>query len=150
MSKLKDSLLLTAAEQRSFLPAFDEHILFALERRYMDFLDIRRLEMAFNPAADSYSFESNLRMIRIDEISYQGEARDGLHLLNMQNVLAALKDPSHSVVNVIRSDGLNSTLYYGLSRKIGFPTEVSTSEYARMLGQTIHGNFLVMSSPERG
>lgn len=135
-------LLLSEAEQKNTLPAFDEHLLFALERRYLDMLDLERLELAMNPAEGEFNFKSDLRLIRIDEISHEGGADSGLHLLNMQNVLSALKDDGHSAVSVVMGDGRNTSLYYGLSRRIGYPSLTSTHEYARILSQTMHGNFL--------
>jgi|GEM_PF-771673 len=139
---MSKKLLLSLKEQQNMVPAFDEHVLFALERRYLDFVDVERLELTMNPAVDAYNCPAHLRMLRIDEVSYQGEALQGLHLLNMQNILAALKDDSHSAVTVIRSDGQRTSLYYGLSKRLESQTCVSTNEYARMLGQTIQGNFL--------
>lgn len=139
---MSKKLLLSLKEHQNMVPAFDEHVLFALERRYLDFMDVDRLELTMNPAVDAYNYPAHLRMLRIDEVSYQGQALQGLHLLNMQNVLAALKDDSHSAVTVIRSDGQKTSLYYGLSKRLESQTRVSTNEYARMLGQTIQGNFL--------
>ncbi len=139
---MSKKLLLSLKEQQNMLPAFDEHVLFALERRYIDFINVEHLELTTNDAIGVYDYRTHLRMLRIDEVSYQGEALQGLHLLNMQNVLAALKDDSHSAVTVIRSDGLKTSLYYGLSKKLGSQTDINTNEYARMLGQTIQGNFL--------
>ncbi|EIC19463.1 ATP-binding protein [Thiorhodovibrio frisius] len=125
-----------------FVERFDEHLLFALERRYLDFINPERLELAMNPAADVFDYRSHLRMIRLDEVSHEGNGREGLHLLHMQNVLAAMKDDSHTLVSVIRGTDVGASLYYGLARRIGSQTTVSTNEYARMLGSTMHGNFL--------
>jgi len=138
----QNNLLLTMEEQVAMAPAFDEHLLFALERRYLDFLDVEHLELAMNPARDAYHYPSHLRMLRIDELAYQGDAQHGLHLLNMQNVLSAMKDDSHSVIAVVNSDGGKAGLYYGLSRRLGASNQVSTHEYARVLAQAIKGNFL--------
>jgi DNA helicase HerA-like ATPase len=125
-----------------FVERFDEHLLFALERRYLDFIDPERLELAMNPATDVFDYRSHLRMIRLDEVSHEGNDRQGLHLLHMQNVLAAMKDDSHTLISVIRSQGGVASLYYGLARRFGSHSAVSTHEYARMLGATMHGNFL--------
>ena len=135
-------LMLSLKEQEQVLPAFDEHLLFSLERRYLDMLDIERLELAMNPAEGEFNFKSDLRLIRIDEVSHEGPADSGLHLLNMQNVLSALKDDGHSVVSLVMGDGHSTSLYYGLSRRIGHPSLTSTHEYSRILSQTMHGNFL--------
>lgn len=125
-----------------YIDRFDEHLLFSLERRYLDFIDPERLELAMNPATDVFDYRSHLRMIRLDEVSHEGTDRQGLHLLHMQNVLAAMKDDSHTLVFLIRSDGCSTSLYYGLARRLASPSTVSTNEYAQMLGATMHGNFL--------
>jgi hypothetical protein len=119
-----------------------EHLLFSMDRRYLDFIDPERLELAMNPATDVFDYRSHLRMIRLDEVSHEGTDRQGLHLLHMQNVLAAMKDDSHTLVSLIRSDGCSTSLYYGLARRLASPSTVSTNEYAQMLGATMHGNFL--------
>jgi len=134
--------LLSIKEQQKVIPAFDEHLLFALERRYFDFLDIARLELAMNPAEEQYNYKTDLRLVKIDEISYKGGADAGLHLLNMQNVLASLKDPSHSVVNVVVGNGKNTSIYTGLSKIVGKDGTASTEQYSKILKQTMHGNFL--------
>lgn len=121
---------------------FDEHLLFSLERRYLDFINPERLELAMNPARDTFDYRSHLRMISLEEISHEGHERQGLHLLHMQNVLAAMKDDSHSLVSVVRGQRGTTSLYYGLAKRFGSQAVVSTHEYARMLGSTMHGNFL--------
>ncbi len=121
---------------------FDEHLLFALERRYLDVVDPARLELAVNPVLESFDYRSHLRMIRLDEISYEGSNRQGLHLFHIQNVLAAMKDDSHKLISVVRSDGNQAALYYGLARQFNSSAAITTHEYARMLEATMHGNFL--------
>ncbi|MDR1622303.1 MAG: DUF87 domain-containing protein [Synergistaceae bacterium] len=141
MSK-KDKLLLSEDQRQSALPAFDEVLLFSLERRYLDMVDSERLELTTNPVEADYDYQTHLRMMRIDEVSHEGESDLGLHLLNMQNVLAAMKDDSQNVVSVIHGTNEKTSLYYGLSKRIGSTSDVSTPEYAEILRQTLHGNFL--------
>lgn len=125
-----------------FIERFDEHILFSLERRYLDLVNPERLELAMNPAADVFDYRAHLRMIHLDEISHEGDDRIGLHLLHMQNVLAAMKDDSHTLVSLVRGTEQGASLYYGLSRRFGSQAAISTNEYAQMLGAALHGNFL--------
>ncbi|MDR1482546.1 MAG: DUF87 domain-containing protein [Synergistaceae bacterium] len=141
MSK-KDKLLLSDKERQSVLPAFDEVLLFSLERRYLDIVDSERLELTTNPVEDDYNYQTHLRMMRIDEVNHEGESNLGLHLLNMQNVLASMQDDSQNVVSVICGTKEKTSLYYGLSKSIGSTSDVSTPEYAEILRQTLHGNFL--------
>lgn len=136
------SLLLAQKEQAEMLPAFDEVLLFSLERRYLEIADIERLELATNTQEHEWDWRTHLRMLRVEEVSYEDTARMGLHLLNMQNVLASMKDDSHNVISVIHSTHEKTSLYYGLSRRVDRGTSVSTDEYARILRQSLHGNFL--------
>lgn len=50
------------------------------------------MELTFSPT-----------MLRVEEVSYEDESRIGLHLQNMQKVLASMKDDSHNVISVIHS-----------------------------------------------
>lgn len=139
---MNKSLLLSKKEQSQMMPAFDELLLFSLERRYLEIADIERLELATNTQEHEWDWRSHLRMLRVEEVSYEDESRIGLHLLNMQNVLASMKDDSHNVISVIHSTPEKTSLYYGLSRRVDSPTAVSTDEYAKILQQSLHGNFL--------
>jgi len=132
---MSKNLLVTEEERGVMLPAFDEDLLFSLERRYFDMLDIERLELAMNPASGDYNYRSDLRLVRIDEISHSGPADRGLHLVNMQNVLSALKDDGHSIVNAVVADGKTTRLYYGLSRRPGHKGQISTHAYSEILEQ---------------
>lgn len=137
-----NKLLLSQKEIQETVPAFDEHLLFALERRYFDFLRPDRLELCENVAESNFDYRTDLRMIRMDEISHEGEADLGLHLMHFQNVLASMKDDSHNVISVIHGDKQKTSLYYGLAKRRDRAGTLGTDQYARMLGQTIHGNFL--------
>lgn len=136
------SLRSTQKELAQMLPAFDEVLLFSLERRYLEFADLERLEMTVNRSAHEWDWRTHLRMLKVEEVTYENEARIGLHLLNMQNVLASMKDNSHNVVSVIHSSPEKTSLYYGLSKRVDSNARVSTDEYARILKQSLHGNFL--------
>ncbi|GHV37606.1 hypothetical protein FACS1894187_14780 [Synergistales bacterium] len=136
------NLFLSGKERQQMLPPFDEVLLFSLERRYLDIVNIDRLELATNPVEEAYDFHTHLRMMKIDEVSHEGEPQSGLHLLNMQNVLAAMKDDSQNVVSVVRGTKDKTSLYYGLSKRMDSASNISTHEYAEVLRQTLHGNFL--------
>lgn len=139
---MDNSLLLSQKEQAQMLPAFDEVLLFSLERRYLEFSNVERLEMTTDPLQREWDYKTHLRMMKVEEVSYEGDVCAGLHLLNMQNVLAAMKDDSQNVVSVIHSSREKTSLYYGLSKRINVESDVSTHEYADVLRQTMHGNFL--------
>ncbi|MBR1602054.1 MAG: DUF87 domain-containing protein [Synergistaceae bacterium] len=137
-------LLLAQKEQEQMLPAFDDVLLFSLERRYLEMANVERLDMTTNPVYSAWDYRAHLRMMKVEEVSYEGKPNAGLHLLNMQNVLAAMKDDSQNVISVIRSTKEKTSLYYGLSKRVNIESDVSTHEYADILSQTLHGNFLGM------
>ena len=139
---MNKSLLLSKKEQSQMMPAFDELLLFSIERRYLEIADIERLELATNTQEYEWDWKSHLRMLRVEEVSYEDETRIGLHLLNMQNVLASMKDDSHNVISVIHNTHEKTSLYYGLSRRVDSSASVSTDEYAKILQQSLYGNFL--------
>lgn len=141
MPKDKD-LLLTMRNQANMVPAIDENISFVLERRYFDLLDTKRLELTENNAFSVYKQASDLRLLKLEEVDYQRGEDLGLHLANMQNVLASLKDDSHNVACVIKSNGTSNDVYYGVSRRVDDTREhVGTDEYARIMSQSFQGNF---------
>ena len=45
---MDNKLLLSSKEQQQMLPPFDEVLLFFLERRYLDIVNMDRLELATN------------------------------------------------------------------------------------------------------
>lgn len=124
------------------VPEFDEHVLFSLERKYLDIVDIEKLELATDITENDYDHRLNLRIVKIDEVTHRGKENYGLHLMNIQNSLCALKDPSHSLISIIKGTKEGTSLYYGLSKKMGRDAIISTEEYSKILMQTMHGNFL--------
>lgn len=136
---------ITQKEQSKVLPDFDESLLFSLDRRYFDFLDLNRLSLCSGkPDEFSFNHAADLRFLKIAEVNYSEDRHSGLHLINFQNVLAALNHPSHNVLNVIKSDGNHISLYYGISRNINDQKsifQVQTHEYAAILEDVLRGNF---------
>ena len=138
-------MLLSKKEIQETVPAFDEHILFSLERRYLDFLRPVRMELAVNPAAGSFDFLSDLRMLQMKEVNYADRVDLGLHIMQFQNVLASMKDDSHNLISMIRGEGQTANFYYGLARRRGHIKSVegiSTHNYASMLDHAIKSNYM--------
>lgn len=143
-----NNLLLKQKEILNTIPSFDEHILFSLERRYFEFLDMNRLELCYNPSASNFELLTDLRMIKMNEVNHEGDPDMGIHLMQFQNVLAALHDnshagePSHNVVSMIHNYRNNTSLYYGIAKRKDHASDVGTGELFKLLGRSIHGNFL--------
>ena len=91
--------------------AFDEHLKLVLERRYLDLLNISTLKLEDDERLKSFNRSSDLRLFRIDEIHYEGEASQGLHLLNIQNILSSIKNDAFSVVQCNRRIKISEKYY---------------------------------------
>ena len=67
--------------------AFDEHLKLVLERRYLDLLNISTLKLEDDERLKSFNRSSDLRLFRIDEIHYEGEASQGLQTTDRKSVV---------------------------------------------------------------
>ncbi len=63
-------LLLAQNEQAQMLPAFDDVLLFSLERRYLEMANVERLDMTTNPVESAWDYRAHLRMMKVEEVSY--------------------------------------------------------------------------------
>lgn len=129
------------------LPAFDEQLLFSLERRYFDVLDLARLELVDDWAAgfDPYS---HLRMVHVSDIIHEGSAKEGLHLANFQNLLAAVREPGLTLVSLVLGDGGKSQFFYGLAKRPGAARSTSLDSYARIMSDSLRGNYLSIGAQQ--
>ncbi len=78
----------------------------------MEFANIERLELATNTQEYEWDWRAHLRMLKVEEVSCENDVKAGLYLLNMQNVLASMRDDSHNVISVIHSTNEKTSLYY--------------------------------------
>ena len=139
--------LMPPDQQFSMLPAFDEHLLVALERRYLDLLDFQKLELvdlhgtpdeqllSFDPSAD-------LAMLRVDNVVHEGEADAGLHLAHFQSVLASVRDESSSLIYSINGEHGQARIYYGLRRHPGRGSGIALSERIKLLAGSLSASYL--------
>lgn len=108
-------MLLAPAEARTMAPAFDENLLFILERRILDLFPMDKVDLAEeSEEVTSFDFRQQARFFRVDCITYEDKVDEGLHLANMNSILASLAWQKVSVVMVIRGTADKSELYYGL------------------------------------
>ena len=139
-------------EKGQVLLDFDEHLKLVLERRYLDLLNMSRLELEKDARLDGFVHNSDVRLFRLDEICYEEDASRGLHLMNMQNVLSSVKHDDFSVVLIVKGDEEKVSLYYGLARKPSASDDSpDTYSYSDVLNRALQGNFLDISlSPLSG
>ncbi len=87
-------------EQENFVPAFDDILQFALERRYLgigEFRDILLEQMELlQKESLSDRLRSRVRLIQVEEICF--DRRETFHLPGVESVLSSMRDCGHSLV----------------------------------------------------
>jgi hypothetical protein len=114
---LKD--LRKSIESLGVIPEFDQNLLFALERKYLDFIDLRSFKLEDN--GFKLHQDLGLRMVKVNSINHLETTDIGLHLQNFSNLLAVLKEPHHTVFGIIKGLKEQTELYYGISENINTP-----------------------------
>lgn len=96
------------------LPEFDENLLFSLERKYFDFINLNNFELEKNQ--DKLDMNIHSRIIKITSINHTKNVDYGLHLQNFANLLAVLKNPHHRLFGIIKGSKTKTELFYGIVR----------------------------------
>ena len=130
-------------ELEKAVPAYDEHVLYALERRYLEFLDFKNLSLC-DTGSDALDIDhSDVRMMRLTEITHSGESDIGLHLMHFQNILSSVRHPSHNMAFILRGEGQKVSLNYGVARRRDTEdSHISTYHYIEQLKKAMESNFL--------
>ena len=117
-----DLLNKVASDQKSIvanvMPALDEILLFALERKYLDldrFNDLfieQREELKKHDLSDR--LRQGVRLLKLAEICYQRSST--FHLSGVESVLSSMRECGHSLVFVVEGQPDRATVYLGLSQ----------------------------------
>lgn len=124
------------------LSQFDKHLLFLLERRYLDSWN-RNLNH-FVPSASRSDWQESFYGFKIDGIRHFGEPSQDLALQNMENFLGLYRDGSHSFLCAIDGSGRKVPEVSFLSCKTQEShdaPQVPTKEYAKGLRMGLRANF---------
>ena len=103
-------------EKIGLIPPFDEQLLYSMERQYFDDLNIFDLQLEKNNA--QIEPDESVRMYKVSAINHLGNVDYGLHLQNFSNLLAVLKNPSHTVFSIIKGSENTTELYYGIAQNL--------------------------------
>jgi len=102
-------------EFRSRIHDLSDAVLYALERRHLEYLDLDHF-----PASEEDSLPplnpGDLQMLRIEQIGHGTGMDRSLDILNMQNVLGTFREGRHSFVFGLRSTGPQVHMYMGARR----------------------------------
>lgn len=99
-------------------PAFDELLLYSLERRHLDVPEYSDV-LLVNPEADGGlslkdHLQENVRLFRLDEIAFDSDEK--VHLPGVENVLTAMRGQGHSLLFIVQGDAERTNVYCGLCR----------------------------------
>jgi len=106
-------------EMRGYYPAFDERVLFSLERRHLDLPAFTDVLMATNLGSDGVSalsehLEKNVRLFKVDEFAFDDE--EDLHLPGVESVLSSMRTSGHSLLFIVQGSATTTSVYVGLSK----------------------------------
>ena len=99
-------------------PAFDELLLFSLERRHLDVPEYSDIllsspEVEGAPALKDHLRE-NVRLFKLDEIAFDADEKH--HLPGVESALTAMRGQGHSLLFVVQGDVTKTCVYLGLSK----------------------------------
>lgn len=101
---------------KSCYPAFDEQLLYTLERRH---LDVPAITDALTPESGisgdelMHFFSDHVRLLRVDEIAY--DADEEVHLPSIECVLSAMRGQGVSMVFLVHGSRTQVSVYMGLA-----------------------------------
>ncbi len=126
------------ADFKNYVHDVSNSVLFALERRHLDYLDITSLP----DARDLDDLDAiDYRFLKLNQIGHGPAVERSLDVLNMQNILGTFRDGSHSFVMALRATGRNTGLYFGARRVNGTRNVRHTAyDFVQNLRRTIEGN----------
>ena len=99
-------------------PAFDELLLYSLERRHLDVPEYSDVLLS-NPESEGAPslkdhLQQNVRLFKLDEIAF--DADEGLHLPGVESALASMRSQGHSLLFIVQGDVTRTTVYMGLCK----------------------------------
>ena len=103
-------------------PAFDELLVFSLERRHLDVPSYSDLLLA-NPEKEGElsrgdHLQKNVRLFKLAEIAF--DADEKLHLPSVESAISSMRSQGHSLLFVVQGDSTRTSVYMGICR---FSTE---------------------------
>ncbi|MDY0150857.1 MAG: ATP-binding protein [Candidatus Cloacimonas sp.] len=117
-------------EATGVLPEFDQNLLFFLERKYFDFIDLQEFDLEKN--GNEIDPNSDLRIVKVISVNHLEVSDIGLHLQNFSNLLAVLQAPHHTVFGIIKGMPDKTELYYGIAPNASNPqgaNSIDTESY---------------------
>lgn len=96
-------------------PAFDDLLLYSLERRHLDVPSINNC-IQHSPKSDSSGLSAHfgkyVRLFLIEELSY--DSSEDVHLPGVEACLSAMRERAHSIVYIVQGERRRTRVYAGV------------------------------------
>ncbi len=97
-------------------PAFDELLLYSLERQHLDVPEISQILL--QPPKDAPSLQdhlkNNVRLLKIEEIVF--DKSEDIHLGGVESVISSMRGRGHSLLFIVQGDSIKTSVYLGLTK----------------------------------
>lgn len=126
------------ADFKAFAHDISNAVLFALERRHLEYLDVSH---APPPQSVQTPSPGDLFFLKVTQIGHGVAVERSLDVLNVQNILGTFRDGSHNLVVGLSADGAQSHLYLG-ARKVNVRSDATPVAYdfVQNLRRAVEGN----------
>lgn len=102
--------------EKKCYPAFDELLLYLLERQHLDVPEISQILL--QPSKDAPSLQdhlkNNVRLLKIEEIVF--DKSEEVHLGGVESVISSMRGRGHSLLFVVQGDSVKTSVYLGLTK----------------------------------
>ncbi len=138
---------------RKCYPAFDELLLYSLERRHLDVPEYSDILLS-SPETDGAPslkdhLQKNVRLFKLDEIAF--DANEKFHLPGVESALTAMRGQGHSLLFIVQGDVTRTCVYLGLCKFAADAPETSgvLDGYGAVWRANFPGSRIVnLSTPE--
>ncbi len=102
------------AKGESQYPAFDDLLMLALERRYLEIPEFTNVVMEKALKSEKDAIQDGVRLFKVCEISY--DKNEPIHLPGVESVLTSMRGRGYSLVFIVQGDVRGTSVYFGISR----------------------------------
>ena len=102
--------------EKKCYPAFDELLLYSLERQHLDVPEISRilLQLPKNAPSLQDQLKNNVRLLKIEEIVF--DKSEDIHLGGVENIISSMRGRGHSLLFVVQGNSVKTSVYLGLTK----------------------------------
>ena len=99
-------------------PAFDELLLYSLERRHLDVPEYSDVLLS-NPEREGAPalrdhLQQNVRLFKLEEIAFDSDEK--LHLPGVESALSSMRSQGHSLLFIVQGDSTRTCVYMGICK----------------------------------